>query len=118
MRDADIYRLEPCPICAPFWVATRTYTARCLNGQSGEQVRVTKQYKSTISLEHANTEALRLAKAEAESQIVCTWDVTACVTTGLADPRTVCAEYKSAISLEDAQEKALRAAWAAKDALV
>lgn len=118
MKDAERYRLEPCPVCQPFWVATRTYTARCTDGKSGDPVRVTRQYKSTISLNHAHAEALRLAKEEAEAQIVCTWNFTACIPSGVEDPPEICVEYKSMISFVDAQQQAIKAAWAEREALV
>ena len=62
-----------CPLtdCRPFWVATKSYTARCGEGTEGPSVTITQQYKSFVSLDHAKSEALRIAKEKARAALVC-----------------------------------------------
>jgi hypothetical protein len=112
MKDAERYRLDPCPVCLPYYVATRTYTARCTGDLSGESVTKTVQAKSTISEAHARSEALRLAKEQAEAELVCVWSYTSCVATGIEEEPEVCFVGTSTISFEDAQTKAIEGAWA------
>lgn len=79
------------PACAPFWVADATYTAECPGGRTnngdtnrlgpwGPQITIRRQARSYLSLEHAQAEAQRLAKQEAEMELVCRFNATACVT--------------------------------------
>jgi hypothetical protein len=51
-----------------FWIADASYTARCPDGRS---VTVSRQGRSEISLEHARTVAVCLAKNEAIRQAAC-----------------------------------------------
>lgn len=63
-----------CPLpsdCRKFWIATRSFTARCAEGKEGDSVTVTQQYKSYISLQHAESEARRIARARAEAALTC-----------------------------------------------
>jgi len=69
--------------CPPFYVADATYTATCpggvdfpesggtTNGPVGPSVTITRQYRSTVSVEHARSMALALAKREAELELRC-----------------------------------------------
>jgi hypothetical protein len=102
----------------PFWVATRTYTARCPEGKVGDPVTITRQYRSYISLHDAETRALCLAKREAETEIVCSFEATQCWQPpcgGLFYPPE-CRTAQSQISPEDAQQKALILAKGAAEA--
>ena len=105
------YREEPCPVCPPIWVATRSASATCPAGSSGPSVTKTMQGKSRISEEHAILEASRLAKAAAEAALVCTYTATgfAVGTCGHGE----FAEGVSFVSLADAQVIAERNALAA-----
>lgn len=57
---------EP-PACLPFWEATRTHssvqTVECIT----MRITVTRTYRSTQSMRHAEDEAVRLAKCEAQA---------------------------------------------------
>jgi len=78
VKDAEIYRLEPCPPCKPFWVSTKTYTAQCAEGMVGEPFSATVEYKSTISQRHADQVALEQAREQALRGLVCHWLSKAC----------------------------------------
>ncbi len=58
--------------CAPFWVATRSHTARCPEGYTGASVTVTRSFTSYLSLNHAEQQAAALAKRDATAQLHCT----------------------------------------------
>lgn len=71
-ESRNAYRINPCPCAAPYWVATVTYTVNCPVGSPlpDKFISVTRQARSTFSMEHATATATRLAKAEAELQMV------------------------------------------------
>lgn len=116
------------PVCPPFWVADATYTAECSGGRTispygtaiagpfGPPVTVTRQFRSTLSLDHARQEALALAKREAEIELVCRFRSTQCVTPQCGSAWStfnypqICATADSLISQGDAEYQARQAA--------
>lgn len=72
----------PTPSCG-YWVADASYTARCDDGRS---VTVSRQGRSTISLEHARSVAVRLARTEAISQAKCFCATSPCTPTDTGYP--------------------------------
>lgn len=118
-NDPNTYRSEPCP-CPPYWVATETYVAECGTGGTGSRVSVTRQARSTFSLEHARFVALDMAKREAESELQCTYTATQCVRPNCAPPHIyplICREGTSNVSLAAAVENAISLAAADAAAL-
>lgn len=57
--------------CPPYWVATRSYTARCPGGKVGCSVTATRQGKSFISEPDAARLARLAAKHAAEEALKC-----------------------------------------------
>jgi hypothetical protein len=103
------------PVPATEYTSSYTYTANCLNG-SGSSTS-TKIATSTISKADADTKAYNAAKADAESNLVCTFNSTKSYTAntcpdGLSGSYTSTKSATSTISQADADSKALAAAQA------
>lgn len=125
---------SPPPACPPFWVAEATYTAECSGGRTispygtaiagpfGPPVTVTRQYRSTFSLAHAQQEAMKLAKREAEIELVCRFRSTVCVSPHCGSAWStfnyaqICETRDSMISQGDANYQAGEAAMASAHA--
>ena len=97
--------------CRDWWVATKSYTARCPVGRTGSPVTVTRQYRSLVSLEDAEIQAEKLAKREAEAELVCLFSSTQCAQPPCPEhPDPVCVTATSSVSLLDASLEAIRLA--------
>jgi len=108
------------PVSRKWWVATRTYTAICLDGKVGDPVTVTRQARSYVSQEDADFMAAHLAECEAKAELQCYFEASASVLTNcsMVDPAQLITETaQSEISAEDAYEKALAAAQATVEIL-
>ncbi len=92
------------------FTSTQSYTASCANGTVGEDVEVERTATSAVSQADADAIALRLAREEAEADLVCRYEANACVVASCPPHSVLCRDGFSLVSQQDAQDAAYQAA--------